>query len=69
MLSNIGVPGLVLVINIILGIVGLFILYKVISAAVKDGINKSVVGKFIEKKDEFSEGKKSFLDSDLDNDK
>ena len=69
MLSNIGVPGLVLLINIILGIIGLFILYIVISTAVKDGINKSMVGKFIEKRYEIKEDKKSFLDSDLDNEK
>jgi hypothetical protein len=69
MLSNIGVPGLVLVINIILGLVGPFILYIVISTAVRDGINKSVVGKFIEKKYGIEDGKKSFLDSDLDNNK
>lgn len=46
MLSNIGVPGLILVINFIIGV---FILYIVIVTAVKNGINKSVVGKFIEK--------------------
>ncbi|MCQ6275916.1 hypothetical protein JMM81_13265 [Bacillus sp. V3B] len=69
MLSNIGVPVLVLVINIILLIVGLFILYIVISTAVKDGINKSVVSQYIEKKYGVKDNKKSFLDSDLDNDK
>ncbi|MFB5282459.1 hypothetical protein [Peribacillus sp. Hz7] len=57
-----------LVFSIILWIVGLFILYIVISAAVKDGINKSVVGQFIEKKYGVKGDKKSFLDSDLDND-
>lgn len=58
-----------LVFSIILLIVGLFILYIVISTAVKDGINKSVVGQFIEKKYGVKEDKKSFFDSDLDNDK
>ncbi|USK72236.1 hypothetical protein [Peribacillus asahii] len=58
-----------LVFSIILWIVGLFILYIVISAAVKDGINKSVVGQFIEKKYGIKDHKKSFIDSDLDNDK
>lgn len=48
MISNIGAGGLVLFFNIIFLIVGLFILYLVISTAVKVGINKSVVGKFIE---------------------
>lgn len=55
--------------SIILWIVGLFILYIVILTAVKDGINKSVVGQLIEKKYGVKEDKKSFLDSDLDNDK
>ncbi|MCM3791114.1 hypothetical protein M3221_22510 [Domibacillus indicus] len=58
-----------LVFSIILWIVGLFILYIVILTAVKDGINKSVIGQFIEKKYGTEEDKKSFLDSDLDNDK
>lgn len=58
-----------LVFSIILWIVVLFILYIVISTAVKDGINKSVVGQFIEKNYGVKEDKKSFLDSDLDNDK
>jgi hypothetical protein len=55
--------------SIILWIVGLFILYLVISTAVKDGINKSVVGQYIEKISGPKDSKKSFLDSDLDNDK
>ncbi|MUV38330.1 hypothetical protein JNUCC1_02168 [Lentibacillus sp. JNUCC-1] len=53
--------------SIILWIIGLFILYIVISTAVKDGINKSFVGQFIEEKHEIKETKKSFLDHDLDN--
>lgn len=69
MFSNIGVPGLVLIFNIILWIVGLFVVYIVISTAVRDGINKSVIGRFIEKKYGVNLNKKSFLDSDLDNDK
>jgi hypothetical protein len=36
--------------TILLWIVGLFILYVVIFAAVKDGINKSVVGQLIKSK-------------------
>ncbi|MFF2447971.1 hypothetical protein ACFVSW_12815 [Neobacillus sp. NPDC058068] len=55
------------VISIILWIFGLFILYLIISTAVKDGINKSLVGKFIEKQYGVKEDKKSFLDKDLDN--
>lgn len=58
-----------LVINIILWIIGLFMLYLVIRVAVKDGINKSMIGQLIDKKYEIKEDKKSFLDSDLDNDK
>ncbi|MFB6469088.1 hypothetical protein ACE38V_20355 [Cytobacillus sp. Hz8] len=58
-----------LVFSIILWIIGLFILYLVISTAVKDGINKSIVGQFIEKKYGVEEKKTSFLDKDLDNDK
>lgn len=69
MISNIGAGGIVLLFNIVFFVLGLFILYIVISTAVRVGINKSVVGKFIEKKYEFKEDKKSFLDSDLDNDK
>jgi hypothetical protein len=59
------------VFSIILWIIGLFILYIVIviSTAVKEGINKSVVGQFIEKKIGVKSDRKSFLDSDLDNEK
>lgn len=54
---------------IILWIAGLFILYIVISAAVRDGINKSVAGQFIEMKYGINKERDSFLDRDLDNDK
>jgi hypothetical protein len=54
--------------SIILWIIGLFILYLVVSTAVKDGINKSVVGQLIERKYGVEAKEKSFLDSDLDND-
>lgn len=57
-----------LVYSIIFWIIVLFILYIVIFAAVKDGINKSVVGQFIEKNNGVKYDKKSFLDNDLDND-
>ncbi|REB11030.1 hypothetical protein DVB69_01445 [Sporosarcina sp. BI001-red] len=53
--------------TIILWIIGLFILYFVIFTAVKEGINKSVVGQSIEKTSEPTVNKKSFLDDDLDN--
>lgn len=37
-----------LLFSILLWVIGLFILYIVISAAVRDGINKSVAGQFLE---------------------
>ncbi|RBP92887.1 hypothetical protein DFO70_10616 [Cytobacillus firmus] len=55
--------------SIILWIAGLFILYIVISAAVRDGINKSVAGQFIETKYGIKKERDSFLERDLDNDK
>ena len=58
-----------LVFSILLWIIGLFILYIVILTAVKEGINKSVVGQFIEQRYGVKNDKKSFLDKDLDNDK
>jgi len=54
--------------TILLWAIGLFILYVVISAAVKEGINRSIIGQHIEKKYGTSEHKKSFLDDDLDRD-
>ncbi|MGE8022061.1 hypothetical protein ACQKOM_24780 [Peribacillus frigoritolerans] len=52
---------------IIFYIVGVFILYIVIETAVRRGINHSNLGEFLEKKYGVKEGKKSFLDDDLDN--
>ncbi|PID01562.1 hypothetical protein CSV67_13550 [Sporosarcina sp. P2] len=52
---------------IILWIIGLFILYLVIYKAVKEGINKSVVGQSIERTTEPVVNKKSFTDDNLDN--
>ncbi|MFX3675177.1 MAG: hypothetical protein ACE3JQ_12135 [Paenisporosarcina sp.] len=49
-------------------IISLLILYIIIETAVRRGINSSNIGQFLEKKYEVEE-KKSFLDSDLDNDK
>ena len=51
---------------IILWIIGLFILYLVIYKAVKEGINKSVVGQSIKKTFDPEANKKSFLDDDSD---
>ncbi|PIC85926.1 hypothetical protein CSV72_11280 [Sporosarcina sp. P20a] len=52
---------------IILWIAGLFILYLVIFKAVKDGINRSVVGQSLEKDSDQGGSKKSWLVDDLDN--
>jgi hypothetical protein len=55
--------------TIIFYIIGLIILYIVIETAVRNGINGSVVGRFINNQNGIKEEKESFLDSDLDNDK
>ncbi|WP_432355568.1 hypothetical protein [Sporosarcina sp. A2] len=55
--------------SIITWAIGLYILYFIITAAVKNGINQSVIGRSFEDKSEPVPEKKSFLDSDLDNDK
>lgn len=54
---------------IVLSIVSLVILYAVIETAVMRGINNSIIGQSLKKKNGIKEEKKSFLDSDLDNDK
>ncbi len=51
--------------TVLYGLLGLFVLYLVIYMAVKDAINKSVIGQFIDKND--GTNQKSFLDGDLDN--
>lgn len=56
------------VFTIIFWIFGLVVLYMVISIAVGEGINKSIVGQLNEKKYGSPVEKKSFLDRDLDND-
>jgi len=56
-----------IVISIVVSIVGLLALYGIIEAAVKNGINNSIIGQFLEKKNEIEEDKKSFLDDDLNN--
>jgi hypothetical protein len=64
MVTNVGAPGFVLLFNIVFLIVSVIIMYLVILKAVREGINQSVVGQFIEKK----YGVKANT-SDLDNDK
>lgn len=56
-----------IVISIVVSIGGLIILYGVIEAAVRSGINSSIIGQVLEKKNGIEEVKKSFLDNDLDN--
>lgn len=58
-----------IILSILYGFVGLFILYIVIETAVRKGINSSIIGQFIENKYGIKEDKKPFLDDDLDNDK
>ncbi|WP_308419007.1 hypothetical protein [Virgibacillus oceani] len=59
-------------INLVLYIIGLFILYLIIQAAVRNGIDNSEVGKIIREKygtdSIIKNDKKSFLDDDLDKD-
>lgn len=55
--------------SILIYIVSLIVLYLVIETAVRRGINSSIIGQMLEKKYGIQEEKKSFLDSDLDNDK
>ncbi|WP_404454987.1 hypothetical protein [Oceanobacillus kapialis] len=56
-------------ISIVFYLIGLFILFIIIKAAVREGINSSIVGQYLEKKygfKDFRKNKKSFLDDDLD---
>ena len=55
--------GLIL---IFLLIAGLFILYLIIYNAVKDGINKSIVGQYLESKHSFADKQNTFSKNDLD---
>ncbi|MGE7596501.1 hypothetical protein ACQKM1_26735 [Peribacillus frigoritolerans] len=58
-----------IILSIFYCFVGLFILYIVIETAVRKGISSSIIGQFLENKYGIKEGKNSFLDDDLDNDK
>ncbi|MBT2640458.1 hypothetical protein [Bacillus sp. ISL-39] len=64
MISNVGVPGFILLFNIVFLIVSVLILYLVILKAVREGINQSVVAQLIEKNYGIEANK-----SDVDNDK
>lgn len=52
---------------IVFSIISLLLLFIVIESAVTRGINNSIVGQFLEKKNGVKENKKFFLDDDLDN--
>jgi Na+-transporting methylmalonyl-CoA/oxaloacetate decarboxylase gamma subunit len=53
--------------SIVFFIISLLILFVVIETAVRNGINSSIIGKYLESKSEVKEDKKSFLSDDLDN--
>ena len=53
--------------SIVFFIISLLILFVVIETAVRNGINSSIIGKYLESKSEVNEDKKSFLSDDLDN--
>ncbi|WP_053218360.1 hypothetical protein [Virgibacillus senegalensis] len=55
---------------IIMYLISLFILYKVIETAVKNGINKSNIGRHFraDRPEEPEDTKKSFFDNDVDKD-
>jgi len=54
--------------TIILWILGLLVLHFVIFTAVREGINKSVVGHYFNDKTGNKVDKKTFINKDLDND-
>ncbi|WP_258000418.1 hypothetical protein [Bacillus sp. Marseille-P3661] len=56
------------IITILLYIISLLILYKVIENAVKNGINRSIIGQFLETKYGVKVRKPTFLEEDLDKD-
>ena len=55
--------------TVLYGLLGLFVLYLVIYMAVKDAINKSVIGKIFDRNNDDGADQKSFLDRDLDNER
>jgi len=52
---------------IVLSFIWLLILFIVIESAVTRGINNSIVGQYLEKKNGVNENKTFFLEDDLDN--
>lgn len=58
-----------IVISVVLFIVVVVIFMNVIEIAVRNGINSSIIGQSLAKKNGIKEDNKSFLDSDLDNDR
>ncbi|MFJ7826670.1 hypothetical protein [Psychrobacillus sp. NPDC096623] len=59
--------NMLIVIFVVVSIGGLLALYGIIEAAVRNGINSSIIGQFLEKKNGTEEDKKKFLDNDIDN--
>jgi hypothetical protein len=54
--------------SIVFYIIGLLVLSVIIESAVRRGINSSIIGQYLKEKHGIKENrKKSFLDSDLDN--
>lgn len=53
---------------IILYLLSLFVLYVIIEAAVRNGINNSVIGKQLKEKQGDQEKRDRFFDDDLDKD-
>jgi hypothetical protein len=58
-----------IVLGVVFFIIGIIIFMHVIEIAVRNGINSSIIGQSLEKKNGIIEDKKPSLDSDLDNDK
>ncbi|PYZ97506.1 hypothetical protein CR205_02610 [Alteribacter lacisalsi] len=54
--------------NVILIILGLIVLYFIIESAVRNGINQSKIGRFLEEKHGMKEEKPSPISDDLDTD-
>lgn len=58
-----------IVISVVLFIVVVVIFMNVIEIAVRNGINSSIIGQSLAKENGIKEDNKSFLESDLDNDR
>ena len=54
------------IVTIFMWAFGIFVLYLVIAIAVRDGINRSVVGRLLEKRSGLKKDRDLFFDNDLD---